>query len=277
MQEKSKNIAPIKERIFQYLESEGVKKSEFYTKSSLSPGLFKNVGLKSELGSDKIAKILDSFPNLNPEWLLTGEGSMFKKPDNKSKFFFLFDNEEREKKNSPEENIENSEPIVHVGSTGNKYTEMESGKFRVSVPLVPAHAYARYISDFQDVEFKEDFEYVEFIVDIVGKGKYYAFEIKGDSMDDDSKRSIPDRSTVLARDLMKEHWKNKLNFRRFPFWIIVHQNNIMCKEIIGHDVERGIIKCHSLNDSPEYTDFEVDLREVKQLLNIVKIQQDMSF
>ncbi|MBK3516676.1 XRE family transcriptional regulator [Carboxylicivirga marina] len=169
------------------------------------------------------------------------------------------------------------EPTVYYGPTGNEYKEMENGRYKVSVPLVQAHAYARYLTDYQASDLHERFEYVDFVVDMIGKGKYYAFEIKGDSMDDDSKRSIPHGSTVLARDVKSEYWKDKLNFKKFPYWIIVHENSILCKEVIAHDVEKGIIKCHSLNDSPEYSDFEVNLREVKQLLNIVKVQQDVNF
>lgn len=39
---------------------------------------FKGIGLKSELGGEKIAKILTSYPELSAEWLLLGEGDMLK-------------------------------------------------------------------------------------------------------------------------------------------------------------------------------------------------------
>ncbi len=71
----SKN-AILKKRILQYLESQGIKKSKFFTDVQLSSGLFKQPGIKGALGSDKIARILSQYPDLNGHWLLTGLGPM---------------------------------------------------------------------------------------------------------------------------------------------------------------------------------------------------------
>lgn len=139
-------------------------------------------------------------------------------------------------------------------------------------PLVPVRAQARYVSDFHNAEFISGFSRVSLVVDRIGRGNYQAFEIQNDSMDDDSKRSIPDGAIVLGRELGKQHWQSKFRTNQFPYWIIVHKNAILCKEIIHHDVERGIITCHSLNESPEYQDFDLSLNDVNQLFNIVKKQ-----
>lgn len=44
----------------------------------MSASNFKGKGAMSEIGGSKIAKILTSFPEINPEWLLTGQGKMIK-------------------------------------------------------------------------------------------------------------------------------------------------------------------------------------------------------
>ena len=89
-------------------------------------------------------------------------------------------------------------------------------------------------------------------------------------MDNDSKRSLSNGDIVLARELGKEHWRNKLHTEDFPNWVIVLNNTILCKQIISQDLEKGTIVCHSLNPSPEYTDFELKLDDVCQLCNIVQ-------
>ena len=76
MQDKGQNIAPIKDRILKFINLKGIKKVDFFKKTNISASLFKSDGLKSELGGDKIAIILSLYPDLNSNWLLTGNGNM---------------------------------------------------------------------------------------------------------------------------------------------------------------------------------------------------------
>jgi hypothetical protein len=71
-------ILSIKERILYYAESYGINKTELYSKLNVAASNFKGIGLKSEIGGDKIVKFLTLYPNVNPGWLLTGKGSMTK-------------------------------------------------------------------------------------------------------------------------------------------------------------------------------------------------------
>lgn len=68
----------IKERILSFLKEQGISREEFYRDTELSASNFKGAALKSELGGDKIVKILTSYKILSPEWLLMGEGSMLR-------------------------------------------------------------------------------------------------------------------------------------------------------------------------------------------------------
>ena len=50
----------------------------------------------------------------------------------------------------------------------------------------------------------------------------------------------------------------------------------MIKEITKHDVEKGIITVHSYNpDKKEYPDMDIELKDVLQLLNVIKIERDI--
>ena len=71
-------ISPIKENILYYIDNQNIKKEDFYKKTGISASNFKGPGLKSEIGGDKIVKILSIYDNISSEWLLTGQGPMLK-------------------------------------------------------------------------------------------------------------------------------------------------------------------------------------------------------
>lgn len=73
-------ISPIKENILYYIDNQNIKKEDFYKKTGISASNFKGPGLKSEIGGDKIVKILSIYDNISSEWLLTGQGPMLKEP-----------------------------------------------------------------------------------------------------------------------------------------------------------------------------------------------------
>lgn len=182
-------------------------------------------------------------------------------------------------KNSHSQNIVvNEKSEVYKTKSGNIIDELPNGKYLLTVPLLPYKAHATYISEFQDAEYISNLTRVSFIVDRVPKGAYMAFEIMNDSMNDAtleheaSRSAILNGDIVLGRELGKQHWKSKLNTNGYPFWIIIHKDTIVCKEIIKHDVEKGIITCHSLNNSPEFQDFDLNLDDCYQLFNIIKKQ-----
>lgn len=208
-----------------------------------------------------IDRVMNAEPNINPDWLLTGKGSIRRQLD-------------PERKDASQMLLNDDQEPYFVNSSGVKYFEMPNGRFRMRVPMVPVKAYAKYVDEYRDAEFVNDLEEVEFIVDKIGLGRYFAFEIKGDSMDDGSKRSLSDKDIVLARELSPDYWRDKLHNEEFPFWIIALDTTIVCKQIVAQNLERCEITCHSLNVSPEYADFTVSLNDVRQLCNIVARQSN---
>lgn len=73
-----KILAPIKQRILFFIDSQGFTKKHFFEKLKISASNFRSNGLYSEIGGDVIAKILSEHKELNTEWLLTGNGQMLK-------------------------------------------------------------------------------------------------------------------------------------------------------------------------------------------------------
>jgi hypothetical protein len=73
-----KIFSTIKKRIILYLDNKSISKENFFETSGISASNFKGKGAESELGGDKIVKILTIYPDISPEWLLTGVGSMLR-------------------------------------------------------------------------------------------------------------------------------------------------------------------------------------------------------
>ena len=62
-----------KEKIKYYLENKGISKNKFYTQTGLSVG-FLDSG--NSLGVDKARIIINTYPDINLEWLVLGKGKM---------------------------------------------------------------------------------------------------------------------------------------------------------------------------------------------------------
>ena len=75
MSDKNTNI---KERILQVIDLQGLKKVNFLPQIGMTYDAFRGKALETSLNSDAIVKFLALFPEINPNWLLTGEGSMLK-------------------------------------------------------------------------------------------------------------------------------------------------------------------------------------------------------
>lgn len=141
------------------------------------------------------------------------------------------------------------------------------------VPLVNQYAHAGYMTGYSDAEYIDTLPKIPWIVDHEYKGNYISFEVRGDSMDDGLKHSYEQGDVLLCREIYPQYWKCKLHINTWDAFVIVHKTDgIVVKQIINHDVENGIITCHSFN--PIYDDFQIDLREVAQLFNVVKQQKN---
>ena len=159
---------------------------------------------------------------------------------------------------------------------GTRFEELPDGTIRMRVPVIPHKAFAGYLRGFQDPEFYEELPYISVDVTKQHKGHYLAFEVKGDSMTtlepEYFRRSIFDGWKVVCRELSKHHWKYKLHTSAYDAWVIVHKTEgILLKQIIAHDVEKGLITIHSLNpDKEQYPDQVFKLDDIEQIFNVVK-------
>lgn len=165
--------------------------------------------------------------------------------------------------------VEQEKRHYTTNSNGVKFYEQEDGTLLMEVPKIPFPALGSPSDEFASLlkEIDEN-EVVLFPAEKVYHGKYYAFEVEGDSMDDGSRRSFERGDIVLVRELDKEDWMPRLHISQWPYWVVCWGNCIRLKEIIAQD--ENVITLHSLNPSPEYTDFDIDLANVYRLFNVIE-------
>ena len=136
----------------------------------------------------------------------------------------------------------------------------------MEVHLVPHQAQAGYAQEFLENNYVNDLPSL-YVTKEYDKGNYLAFEIKGDSMDY-GKNAIREYDKVLAKELPQMYWDAKLHYNKYIF-IIVLDTGVICKQITSHDINSGVITCHSFN--PFYEDFQINIKEIKQLFYVKKI------
>lgn len=230
------------------------KQSSVITKQKIS-NIEKGI---TEVSSEVLSVFFATYKDVNPEYILTGNGKMLK----------------TESDNMPSSILEDK---IDLPNDSIKIKKDEIGKIIDSsvmlVPLVNQYAHAGYMSGYADDEYVETLPKIPWIVDKEYKGRYISFEVKGDSMDDGLKHSYEQGDILLCREINPDYWKSKLHIHQWDAFVIVHKTEgIVVKQIIDHDVEKGIITVHSFN--PIYEDYKIDLREVAQIFNVVKQQKN---
>lgn len=69
------NISKIKSRILHYAENKNLSKRKIYLSSGIANGVLDK---PTGLSEDNIEKFISTYPDVNPEWLITGTGPMLK-------------------------------------------------------------------------------------------------------------------------------------------------------------------------------------------------------
>lgn len=184
--------------------------------------------------SNIIESIASSIENINGNWLLSGKGEMTISTMSKD-----------------------AQPIISPNI--------------MTIPLVGQYAQAGYLSGFCDSDYMEALPQIPVMADHELRGDYVAFEVRGDSMDDQSDESLKEGDILICRRINPEYWKFKLHINKWDFVIVHRTEGVLVKRIVDHNVETGDIHLHSLN--PMYPDFTLNLGNVAQLFNVVQVSR----
>lgn len=210
----------------------------------------KNVGI-----SKNVAELVcNKFPQINKSYLLTGDGNLLV-----------------EESNAIEVPIEDKGSFFTETHNGAKFYELPGGGYRMEVSLVPFAAYGRFANECDTLEpDNEEWAKESFYTDKIAHGKYFAFEVKGDSMDNGTRYSFEEGDIVLVRELDRIHWRDGLRFKEHPYWVVVFGSSVLIKQMVAQDLTEGKLTFHSLNPSPEYADFTLDMDEVRALYYVLQ-------
>lgn len=157
---------------------------------------------------------------------------------------------------------------------GHSITKLDPGKYLIKVPLIDGKQQEKYIREYGNQLFIDALSQMVFVIDQVSVGHYMAFEITNSSMYNGTIESVPDKSIVLGKLVPLNKLSGALLNNSGEIWIIVHRDSIMCKKITAYDKKDKSITCHSLNTSPEYSDFEINIDTIEQLFKVIKKQVD---
>lgn len=163
---------------------------------------------------------------------------------------------------------------VMPNKNGNEFIDIGGGLFIMKVPLLEIGAQASLPDNYQDIEFFAAItDYHSIIVKSIHRGRYVAFRVINESMVDGTHESILPGQIVTCRELQRQYWRDKLWYTRRPYWVIGTKESKypLLKKIIAHDVEKGVITCHSLN--PDYDDFPLRLNDVTRLFYVIDINK----
>lgn len=69
-------MSQVKERLLNFLKEEGISSSEFARKMGLSPAYV--ASMRKSMPLDKVERLVEVFPQINRDWLLYGEGEMYR-------------------------------------------------------------------------------------------------------------------------------------------------------------------------------------------------------
>lgn len=221
---------------------------------------------------------------VNPRWLTNGEEPMYlenlKRQPSQMKFSQPEEDEGDTVHEGPTGFYRNArpkgQPIGEPFTTtaGAIFQELSTGKFLMSVPVVNIKARAGFAGGgYGDPEFVESLPKKSIEVESVHKGDYLWFDIDGDSMNDGTiENAIPSGSSVLTRNIKMDLWRSQFHYKQYKSFVIVHKTDgIFCKAITHHDVEKGIITCHSINPNKRmYPDFTVYLDDCLQIRNVLR-------
>lgn len=70
----------VKERLLEFLKAEGITSSEFARKMGVSPAYI--ASMRKSMPEEKVEKVTTLYPQLNRDWLMYGEGSMYREMSN---------------------------------------------------------------------------------------------------------------------------------------------------------------------------------------------------
>lgn len=254
----NQNISPLREA-YNHLRNLGVvhKQKDIadkigYHKSAVSQALS---GVNGYVTGNFVSAFNEAFGGIfNEAYLLRGEGTLLK------------------------DGVQDEAPQKPYRAPNEVESVAQGSRTIQTLPIIPIEAQAGIGKGFlydkdpsQDPEDVYDaFDTMEVVLERAVSDRYKLFRVKGDSMDDDSKRSVCEGDIVLCREVYPEDWQYGLINTKYPnVVVVIEEEGILLKQLTKHVKRNDTIHLHSLNS--KYEDFEVNLKDVRAFFYVERI------
>ncbi|MCL6266741.1 helix-turn-helix domain-containing protein [Flagellimonas myxillae] len=154
---------------------------------------------------------------------------------------------------------------------GSVFYPLDQGKLLAMSPLVLMEQQKEYITRVKAGVFSQNAFQTGFVLDSMDDELHMAFEVTGDSMNDGTINSIPNKAIVLGVEMDITDFAKKEGLLNKSY-VLVCKDRIICKLIIGYSEKGNAVQCGNLNQSPEYQDFELPLEDILQIFKIARRQ-----
>lgn len=129
-----------RKRIIDFIENQRITSKEFLTKTGLAKGFVDRSHQKSSASDVYLSKILEAYPEISAEWLLTGNGAMLKEGD-QAQVFKLRNDRIHKNQQIPLYDLEASAGLVQLFQDSSSVTPIDT----ISIPNLPKCDGALYV------------------------------------------------------------------------------------------------------------------------------------
>ena len=234
-----KEILPnIKDRVLYLAENKEISKQDFFRKTGLKYSNFTGKSKESDLTSKSVAEILLKYPDVSPEWLLTGNGEMLR-------------SQEALAVKPPR--VEIIEPIKVEGRSLMPKVVVVDDDDNDRIPLVSVKAQAGYLEGYDDTNYIE--ELPTYSLPEMRNGTYRMFQVSGFSM----YPTLQDGSYVIGKFVEDWEW---LGDNRVCV-VVTERDGVIVKRVTNRAREKGFLYCKS--DNRDYKHIKVMLEDIKEI------------
>ena len=127
-----------------------------------------------------------------------------------------------------------------------------------------------YAESFDNETYIAQLPVIPVTTDMQYKGKYMIFEVDGDSMNDNTNKSLMNGDRILAKNIATSHWSHPLSIDNYFFVILHKTEGLLIKSVISHDIQHRKLICQSINTL--YEDITtIRLQDINELYYIVEL------
>jgi transcriptional regulator with XRE-family HTH domain len=251
------------ERLFQYFDQKGLTIEAVSKLTNISLSKLNAIKHEREIVDINLESHLSRcFPDLNYFWVQSGKGQM------------ILDESHIKERKELRESIEGKQlQVIH--STYLTEIRKLNDKFLIIMPLVGEFDMNEYIETWGTSYYPEISQFAV-CVDSITLGSYLSVYVCDDSMADGAIDSIPHRSIVTGREILREDWTRRSVLNKYKIFIIHTSKDILIRKIASYDPVSNSFRCESYNPDKElYPTIDIKVYEVREIFNIEVITKNL--